>query len=124
MRARILHIAAAAAFFGLFAAPSAHADTRWSLHVGVGSPVVVAPAPIAFDDDYGYWQPGYYTWAGYERRWVPGYWVGRTFRDRSDRDRWERRRWERDRREREHWDRDRRFEDRRRFDDRDRGFRR
>src|SRR5215471_17828015 len=108
MRARILHIAAAAAFFGLFAVPSAHADTRWSLHV------VVGPAPIAFDDDYGYWQPGYYTWAGYERRWVPGYWVGRTFRDRSDRDRWERDRWERDRR----------FEDRRRFDDRDRGFRR
>jgi hypothetical protein len=112
MRARILQIAAATLLFGVFAVPrTAHADTRFSLQIG--RPVVVAPAPVYVDGSY--WQPGYYASFGYERRWVPGNWVNRHYRDRFERDRWERQRFDRDRRERERWDRDNR-----RFDDRDR----
>ena len=105
MRARILTIAAAAVLFGLLAVPSAHADSRFSFQLGVGAPVVVAPAPVYVDGSY--WQPGYYASFGYEPRWVSGYWVNRHYRDRFDRGRWERQRWERDRRDRERWDRDR-----------------
>ena len=124
MRARTLLIAAATLLFGVLAVPrTAHADTRFSFHVGVGAPVVVAPAPVYVDD--ADWQPGYYASFGYERRWVPGYWVNRHYRDRFERERWERQRWERDRRERERFDRERaRFDRERRFDDRDRGWRR
>jgi hypothetical protein len=114
MRARILHIAAAAALFGVLAMPrTAHADTRFSFHLGVGAPVVVAPAPV-YVDGY-YWQPGYYASPG---RWVAGSWANRQYPDRWERDRFERQRWERDRRERERFDRDRD----RRFDNR--GWRR
>ena len=113
MKANILRIVAATAFFGLLFVPRAHADSRFSFQIGVGAPVVVAPAPVYVDGFY--WQPGYYA-SG--QRWVSGYWVNRNYRDRWERDRWERQRWERDRRERERFDRDRRF------DDRDRGWRR
>jgi hypothetical protein len=114
MKANILRIVAATAFFGLLFVPRAHADTRFSIQFG--APVVVAPAPV-YVDGY-YWQPGYYASVGYGRRWVSGYWVNRHYRDRWERDRWERQRWEQDRREHERFDRDRRF------DDRDRGWRR
>ena len=82
MRAKILRIAAATALFGLLAVPHAHADSRFSFQIGVGAPVLVAPAPVYVDGNY--WQPGYYVSGG---RWVSGYWVNRHYRDRWERDR-------------------------------------
>jgi len=83
MKRMMLRVAGVMVLFGALSAGTAHADTRFSIHVGVGAPmappVVVAPRPYG----YGYatpapypgyvWQPGYYV--GY--RWVPGAWVPR-----------------------------------------------
>ena len=116
MKRMMLRVAGLMVLFGSLTVATAHADSRFSIHVGIGAPpVVVAPGPYDYDDDYeqapypGYvWQPGYY--AGY--RWVPGGWVprGRYMSrrwDRRDHRRYERdrREWERDRR---NWERDRR----------------
>jgi hypothetical protein len=83
---------------GLAYVPAAHADTRFSLSIGVPfAPVAVAPAP------YGYiWQPGYYVRQGFHRRWVPGSWVRAPHSSRG----WRNERWERDRRSSEHERRD------------------
>jgi hypothetical protein len=90
-----LRIAGLAVLVGALHVPAAHADTRFSFHVGVGTPVppvVVVPAPVyaapyygyyASYDDY-YWVPAYRVWGGYGYRWVPGRWARRDFR------RWER----------------------------------
>jgi len=54
--------------------PSAHAETHWSVHVGIGAPVV--PAPVVVSPPPGYvWQPGYYVATAYGSRWIPGTWV-------------------------------------------------
>jgi WXXGXW repeat (2 copies) len=84
MKRMMLRVAGLMVLFGALSAATAHADTRFSVHVGVGvpvaPPVVVAPSP--YRDGYGYapapypgyvWQPGYYV--GY--RWIPGAWVPR-----------------------------------------------
>ena len=54
--------------------PSAHAETHWSVHVGIGAPVV--PAPVVVSPPPGYvWQPGYYVATAYGSRSIPGTWV-------------------------------------------------
>jgi hypothetical protein len=108
MLKRLASIVGFTLLLGVAFAPAAHAQTRFSLQIG--------PSYGAYGPGPGYvWQPGYYAWSGYGRRWVPGAWVyGR--RD------WSRERWGRDyrdsywRRDR-NWDRDR---DRGGFRDRDR----
>jgi hypothetical protein len=100
MKRMMLRVAGLMVLFGALSAPTARADTRFSIHVGVGAPVhggygYAAPAPYP-----GYvWQPGYYV--GY--RWVPGAWVPRSH--------WYRRNWRNDRR----YD-NRRYDDRRHDD--------
>ena len=76
MKRMMLRVAGLVVLFGALSVATAHADTRFSIHVGIGAPpVVVAPGPYGYDGYYsqapypGYvWQPGYYV--GY--RWVPG----------------------------------------------------
>ena len=119
MRNTMLRVAGLLVLFGALNVSTAHADSRFSIHIGIGAPpVVVAPGPYGYDDDYrqapypGYvWQPGFY--AGY--RWVPGGWVprGRYVEQRWDRH--DNRRYERDRRD---WERERRNWQRNRRDDR------
>jgi WXXGXW repeat (2 copies) len=81
MKRMTLRVAGLMVLFGALSVATAHADTRFSIHVGVGAPVappvVVAPRPYAYAAPVPYpgyvWQPGYYV--GY--RWVPGAWVPR-----------------------------------------------
>jgi YXWGXW repeat-containing protein len=106
-------------FIGLLFVPVARANTH--VTVQFGSPAaIVAPVPVAAP--YGYiWQPGYYVWAGFRYRWVPGAWVRplpprrvwvperqyeRRDWDRNGRD-WDRRDRDYDRRD---WDRNRAYE--------------
>jgi hypothetical protein len=95
-------------FFGLLFVPAARANTH--VTVQFGSPAaIVAPVPVAAP--YGYvWQPGYYVWAGFRYRWVPGAWVRAVP---------PRREWVPERQYRD-WDRDGRYGDRRDWDRRDR----
>ena len=58
--------------------PNAHAGSHWSIHIGVGAPVVVAPPPSAY-----IWRPGYYVAPGYGYRWVPGTWGPRRYYSRG-----------------------------------------
>jgi hypothetical protein len=107
MKRMMLRVAGLMVLFGALSVATAHADTRFSIHVGVGAPaappVVVAPRSYGYATPAPYpgyvWQPGYYV--GY--RWVPGAWVPRGH--------WHRRNW---RHERPYDDRrdDRRYDDR------------
>src|SRR5712691_5068134 len=123
---RIAQIAGVTLLLGGGCVPTAHADTHFSLQIGV--PVPLAPVAVA---PAGYvWQPGYRVWTGFGYRWIPGEWVPAPYvrgygapewreRGRGDWDHDRRGDWDRDRRG--DWDRDRREWDRRR--DRDRGER-
>ncbi len=94
--------------------PAAHAGPHFSIHIGVGAPVAVAPVVRP-----GYiWRPGYYVRTDFGYQWVPGAWVpapyDRVVRRDGDRDEvYARRGWDGDRYEnRDHdrdrdWDRDR-----------------
>src|SRR5215467_13837076 len=79
MQRALIGLVAGLAVTGVLAAPTAHAESHFSFYFGVPAPVVVAPpvvvqpAPV-YDN---FWQPGYYGWVGYQRRWVPGRWVQR-----------------------------------------------
>jgi hypothetical protein len=92
----LLRIAGLAVLFGALRVPAAQADTRFSLHVGVGTPyppVVVAPRPYVaapYGDDF-YWEPAYRVWSGHGYKWIPGRWV------RRDNRRWDNERWRRER---------------------------
>ena len=124
MKRMMLRVAGLMVLFGALSVATADAETRFSIHVGIGAPpVVVAPGPYGYDGQAPYpgyvWQPGYYV--GY--RWIRGGWVPR---GRYVSPRWNKhdaRRYERDRRdwerERRSWDRDDRY-DSRRGRDRDR----
>jgi hypothetical protein len=115
MKRMMLRVAGLMVLFGALSVPAARADSRFSVHVGIGAPVAVAPGPYGYGSYYGQasypgyvWQPGYYV--GY--RWVAGGWVPR---GRYVERRWDRRdyrRYERDRRDwersRRNWDHDRR----------------
>jgi hypothetical protein len=121
MLTRCIRLAGLTLLFGALVTPAARADTRFDVRIGVPGPMVVAPYRAA-PEAYGglVWQPGYYVWAGYGRRWVPGAWIRPGYRnarpgwgyerrgyDRRDRDdRWERDRYDRNRDRR--WDRDER----------------
>src|SRR5207253_1672966 len=102
----------------VFHVPAAHADTRFSFGVGVGTPyppIAVAPGPYVaapYGDDY-YWEPAYRAWTGYGYRWVPGRWVHRGYGS----SRWENERWRRER-DRDRYQRDYR-DDRNYRDDRE-----
>jgi hypothetical protein len=107
MLKRFVSLAGLALLLSVMFVPAAHAQTRFSVQIGPVAPVVVAARP-----PYGYvWQPGYYVWTGYHRRWVRGGWVRPYVRDGWTRERWERRHrafdgdWNRDRGRRD-WDRD------------------
>lgn len=97
MLTRYSRLAGLTLLFGLLLTPVADASTRVVVQIGVpgvavAAPVRVAPAPYA-----GLiWQPGYYLWTGYGRRWVPGAWIRPAYGRHA--------------RERRHWDRDRRWE--------------
>jgi len=74
---RLLGIAVLAGFMYV---PTAHADPHFSIHVGIGAPVVpvapVAPVVVAPAVRPGYiWQPGHYVYARFGYTWVPGVWV-------------------------------------------------
>jgi hypothetical protein len=93
MKRMMLRVAGLMVLFGALSVATAHADTRFSVHVGVGvpvaPPVVVAPSPYRYayaPAPYpGYvWQPGYYV--GY--RWVPGAWVSRGHYHGNGHDHW------------------------------------
>jgi hypothetical protein len=72
MRKRIIHVVGLTVLLALFAAPAAHAATRFSLQVGIGAPPVArtAVAPPGY-----VWQPGYWAQTAYGPQWVPGAWV-------------------------------------------------
>jgi hypothetical protein len=80
---RYLRLAGLTVLLGTLLAPAAHADTRFDVRIGVGGPPVVAYPPRPFvayappPPVYGgyVWQPGYFVWTGYHRRWVPGAWI-------------------------------------------------
>ena len=114
----ILRIAGLAVLVAVFHVPAAHADTRFSFGVGVGTPyppIAVAPGPYVaapYGDDY-YWEPAYRAWTGYGYRWVPGRWVHRGYGS----SRWENERWRRER-DRDRYQRDYR-DDRNYRDDRE-----
>jgi len=88
MRRAVIGLVTGLAVLGVVVAtPSARAESHFSFYFGVPAPVVVAPpvvvgpapvvvAPPAYYGDT-FWQPGYYGWVGYQRRWVPGRWVRR-----------------------------------------------
>lgn len=92
----VLRIAGLAVLVAALHVPAAHADTRFSFGVGIGTPappVYVAPpvvAPYGYADGY-YWEPAYRVWVGSGYRWVPGRWMRRDAR------RWESERWRRER---------------------------
>ena len=69
MKRMMLRVTGLMVLFGALSVATAHADSRFSVHVGVGAPpVVVAPGP------YGY---GAYVQAPYPGYvWQPGYYVG------------------------------------------------
>ncbi len=71
MVARWLRLAGLTLMIGFAVVPAAHADTRWSISIGLDGPrAVAAPAP------YGYiWEPGRYVWIGHDYRWIQGRWV-------------------------------------------------
>ena len=114
MTRMMLRVAGLMVLFGSLSVATARADSRFSVHVGIGAPVVVAPGPYGYDrygqaPHPGYvWQPGYYVGA----RWVTGGWVPRGRYVERRWDRGDRRRYERDRRDWEHsrrnWDRNHR----------------
>src|SRR5258708_31194410 len=108
MLTHIARLAGLTALVAVLMAPSAHA-AQFRFGVQVGPPAAVygsygAPGYV--------WQPGYYVWTAYGRRWVPGVWVlrghvpnGRAYGY------WRNRGWDRDRdfdrdRDRRGWDRD------------------
>jgi len=113
MKHMMLRAAGLMVLFGALNAAPAHADSHFSVHVGVGAPpVVVAPGPYGYDGYYrqapyrGYvWQPGYYV----GHRWVAGGWVPRSRYVARHWDRHDRRSYDRDRQD---WDRDRRSRER------------
>jgi hypothetical protein len=86
MQRALIGLVAGLAVTGVLAAPAAHAESHFSFYFGIPAPVVVAPPvvvqpapvvvapPVVYDS---FWQPGYYGWVGYQRRWVPGRWVQR-----------------------------------------------
>src|SRR6476646_9160499 len=93
MTRMMLRVAGLVVLFGSLSVAPARADSRFSIHVGIGAPpVAVAPGP------YGY--HGYY--AGY--RGVPGGWVPRGRYVSRHWDKHDQRRYERDRRD---WERSR-----------------
>ncbi len=100
MLRHIARLAGLTALVAVLMAPSANA-AQFRVGVQVGTPVVVAPVYRE-----RVWQPGYYVWTGYGRRWVPGMWI---IREHGPRGRaygyWRNRGWDRDR----DFDRDRRF---------------
>ncbi len=113
MLTHIARLTGLTALLAVLIAPSAHAaQFRVGVQIGRPAPVVVAQPPVY--GSYGapgyIWQPGYYVWTGYGRRWVPGVWVlrghvpnGRAYGY------WRNRGWDRDRefdRDRRGWDRD------------------
>jgi len=74
MLKRIALVATFSTLCAFFFVSSAHAETHWSVHIGVGIPVV--PPPVFAYPEPGYvWQPGYYVTPAYGSRWVPGTWV-------------------------------------------------
>ena len=102
MAPRWLQVAGLTGLLGVAVAPAAHADTRWSINIGVGAPRFAVPPSYR-----GVWEPGRYVWTGYGYRWVQGRWIlpptvgARRFApyqyDRDDR-RWDNRGgWDRDR---------------------------
>jgi len=69
MKRMMLRVAGLMVLFGALSVATARADSRFSVHVGIGAPpVVVAPGPYGYD---GYGQAPY---PGYV--WQPGYYVG------------------------------------------------
>ena len=118
----MLRVAGLMVLFGALSVATAQADTRFSIHVGVGGPSPSRPdlwlvAMTALHAPYpGYvWQAGYYV--GY--RWTPGAWVPRGRNVAAPH--YSKHDWKRDRgdweRARGNWERNRRYNerDRRRF---------
>jgi hypothetical protein len=112
MKHMMLRVVGLTVLFGALSVATARADSRFSIHVGIGAPpVVAAPGPYGYDGYQapypGYvWQPGYYVGA----RWVAGAWVPRARFVHRHWDRHDYRRYERDRQdwERAHRDMNRR----------------
>src|ERR1700730_10677556 len=115
MMKRFAQLAGLTVLLGVMFVPTAHASTRFSVHIGV--PVPVAPVFVAPGPPPGYvWQQGYYVRTAFGSRWVPGAWVpahyvrGGWAGQRSEREHREfdrDRNWSRDR-DRRNWDRDER----------------
>ena len=85
----VLHIAGLAVLVAALHVPAAHAQTRFSFGVGIGTPA--PPVYVAPYNDY-YWEPAYRVWIGHGYRWVPGRWVHRGHGARVERERWRRER--------------------------------
>jgi hypothetical protein len=82
----VLRIAGLAVLVAALHVPAAHAQTRFSFGVGIGTPA--PPVYVAPYNDY-YWEPAHREWIGHGYRWVPGHWVRYS--------RWDRERWRRER---------------------------
>jgi hypothetical protein len=94
MKAHLARLAGLTAVFAALCAVPAHAaQFRVGVQIGAPPPVFIAPPPVYVPPvyygprvvygppvgvPYGYeWQPGYYVWTSWGRRWVPGAWVRR-----------------------------------------------
>ena len=79
MKRMMLRVTGLMVLVGGLSVATAQADSHFSIHVGVGAPVAVAPGPYGYGTYVqapypGYvWQPGYYVGS----RWVVGGWVPR-----------------------------------------------
>src|SRR5882724_11808075 len=72
MLTRGIRLAGLTLVLGALLAPTARADTRFDVRIGVPGPRVVAPYRFESRRAELIWRPGYYVWSGYRRHWVPG----------------------------------------------------
>ena len=75
MLTRGIRLASLTLVLGALLAPTARADTRFDVRIGIPGPRVVAPYRVESRPAGLIWRPGYYVWSGYRRHWVPGRWV-------------------------------------------------
>jgi hypothetical protein len=102
MLTRGFRLAGLTVLIGALLTPTARADTRFDIRIGVPGRAVVAPYPYAPRASAGLiWQPGYYVRAGYGRHWVPGRWIRPAYGYRGPGWRYERRGYDR-----RYWNRD------------------
>jgi hypothetical protein len=77
MLKRYARLATLTSLLGLLVVPAAYASMQdMPIDAQIGPPVaVVAPPPAPASPIRHIWQPGYYVWTPYGKRWQPGVWL-------------------------------------------------